>query len=304
MASWQAHLASFALRHTFKPRLARAERVEDIRRVMNTGIWFSLPADVVVTQAMLGGIPGEWVEPRKSAPARLLLYVHGGGYVACSARTHRSVTSAFARRGFRVFAPDYRLAPEHPFPAGLTDVIAAYRALRRAADEGCPIVIAGDSAGGGLAVAAMLALRDDDEELPAAGALFSPFVDLAATGGSRESNSKRCAMFYGRNFSRFASLYLADVDPVQASPLAADLAGLPPLLIQVGADETLLDDSTRLAERARNAGVHVELSIWPVVPHVWPLLHHLIPEGRQSLALAADFLGSVGGQPNRFGKTP
>jgi monoterpene epsilon-lactone hydrolase len=295
MASWQAQVASFVLRHAFKPRLARAATPEDIRAVMSPRTGFGLPTDVRITAATLGDVPGEWVESRTGSAGAALLYVHGGGYVACSARTHRPLTSAFAQSGFRVFAPDYRLAPEHPFPAGLSDVIAAYRALRAKAPASVAPVIAGDSAGAGLALAAMLALRDEGGDLPTAAALFSPFADLVETGGSRKFNDRRCAMLHGSSIARIANLYLAGADPrlPLASPALGDFVGLPPLLVHVGADETLLDDSRRVAERARAAGVRVELSTWPVVPHGWPLFHHLIPEGRQSLALAADFLRSA-----------
>jgi acetyl esterase/lipase len=295
MVSWQAHLASIVLRRTFKPRLAEASCVAEMRALLNSRIGFMLPADIRVTKAILGGTPGEWVEPRIGSTDRTLLYVHGGGYVACSARTHRPISSAFAQQGFRVFVPNYRLAPEHPFPAGLMDVIAVYRALHATADHGSRMVIAGDSAGAGLALATMLALRDDNDTLPVAAALFSPFVNLAENGGSRQINERRCALFRRKSLARFRDLYLGDSDPrlPLASPLFADLRGLPPLLIHVGADETLLDDGSCLAQRARNSGVQVEFSVWPVVPHAWPLFHHLIPEGRQSLVSAGKFLRSA-----------
>jgi acetyl esterase/lipase len=295
MVSWQAHLASFVLRHALKPRLAGASCVAEIRALMSSAIGFKVPTDIRITEAAVGDIAGEWVEPRMGSTYGTLLYVHGGGYVACSAQTHRPFSSAFAQQGLRVFVPNYRLAPEHPFPAGLMDVIAAYRALHATLDDGSRIVIAGDSAGGGLALATMLALRDENDMLPAAAALFSPFANLAETGGSREINERRCAVFRRESLSRFKDLYLGDTDPrlPLASPLAADLRGLPPLLIQVSADETLLDDATCLAQRAGESDVQVELSVWPVVPHVWPLFQHLIPEGRQSLMSAGAFLRSA-----------
>jgi acetyl esterase/lipase len=154
------------------------------------------------------------------------------------------------------------------------------------------MVVAGESAGGGLALSLMLALRAAGVPLPAAAALFSPWTDLAATGDSIRTNSGRCAMFNGPDVAASARYYLGDTDPRNplASPLYADLAGLPPLLIHAGADEVLRDDSTRLAERARAAGVPVELKIWPVVPHAWQLAPHLIPEARQSLRESAAFL--------------
>jgi len=155
------------------------------------------------------------------------------------------------------------------------------------------MVIGGDSAGGGLALATMLRLRAEGDALPVAALLFSPLTDLAGTGDSRASNDKRCAMFFATGLGFARDLYLGNRgdphDPL-ASPLYADLKGLPPLLIHAGSDETLRDDSTRLAERARAAGVPVEFSLWPAVPHVWQLFHRFVPEGRQSLAAASQFL--------------
>ncbi len=182
MASWQAHLTSFMLRHSVKPRLTAANSVAEIRDLMSASTGFTLPADIKVTKAVLGGVPGEWVELRSETPDRLLLYVHGGGFVACSARTHRALTSGFAEQGFRVFVPNYRLAPEHPFPAGLMDVLAVCRALHAQAAPGCRLALAGDSAGAGLVLAALISLRDGNEPLPAAAALFSPIVESRREG--------------------------------------------------------------------------------------------------------------------------
>ena len=282
---------SFILRHTFKPRLARAKDALEARAIMNGGI-FKTPPGVRITPAALGGVPGEWVEVGSGSLAGVLVYLHGGGYFACSTRTHRPYTTAFARRGFRVYAPNYRLAPEHPYPAALQDAVAVWRAVRVEAG-GLPMALGGDSAGGGLSLATMLKLRDDGDPLPTAAVLFSPLTDLAGTGESRRTNDRRCAMFYGGSFERVTEFYVAaggdPRDPL-ASPLYADLHGLPPLLIHVGADETLRDDSTQFAARARDAGVHVELTVWPAVPHVWQLFYPFVPEGRQSLDVAAAFL--------------
>jgi monoterpene epsilon-lactone hydrolase len=294
MASWQAHVMSFVLRHTFKPRLARARNAIEARAVMNGGR-FKAPPDVRITAATVGGVPGEWVEGEGGSDSGVLVYLHGGGYFACSARSHRPYTTFFARRGLRVFAPDYRLAPENPFPAAVEDAVAAYRGAHAANGR---TVIGGDSAGGGLALATMLKLREDGDPLPAAAVLFSPLTDLIGTGKSR--STKRCAMFHGENMSRATEFYMAGGDPRQplASPLYADLHGLPPLLIHVGADETLLDDSTQLAERAEAAGVRVDLTVWPVVPHVWQLFYQFVPEGRQSLEAASAYLRkALAGQP-------
>ncbi len=289
-ASWQARAASWLLRRTLKRRLVRARDMAEVRRLF-TPPRVRIPREISITPATLAGVPGEWVT-RASVVEPTLLYIHGGGYFACSIETHRAITIAFARHGFRVFAPEYRLAPEHLFPAALDDVLAAYRGLLAQGVAPETLVLAGDSAGGGLALALMLALRDSGAPLPAAAALFSPWTDLAATGDSLRTNDLRCAMFHGRNVGEEARRYFGDADPRNPliSPLYADLAHLPPLLIHVGEDEVLRDDSTRLAERARAAGVPVVLRIWPVVPHVWQLLQTTVPEARESLAEAAGFL--------------
>jgi acetyl esterase/lipase len=300
MASWQAHFISFVLRHTFKPKLARSKDAVQARAVMGGGAAFKTPSGVQINPATLGGVPGEWVRIKSGPDTGVLLYLHGGGYFACSAASHRAYTTFFAKEGFRVYAPDYRLAPENPFPGAVIDAVAVYRALRAEIGASTPVVIGGDSAGGGLALATMLKLRAEGDTLPVAAVLFSPLTDLVGSGNSRISNDKRCAMFFGAGLGFARDLYLgSSVDPHDplASPLYADLKGLPPLLIHVGADETLLDDSTQLAERARAAGVPVELTIWPAVPHVWQLFHRFVPEGRQSLTAASQFLNkSVAGR--------
>jgi acetyl esterase/lipase len=287
MASFRARTAAFLVKTRLKGRLHRASDVATIRELM-TPPASRLPREVRVIEGEAGGVPGEWVEGAQAQAT--MVYLHGGGYVACSPRTHRPVTAAFARLGFRVFAPDYRLAPEHVFPAAVEDACAVFRALRIRGME--PLVVAGDSAGGGLAVALMIALRDAGEQLPAGAALFSPWTDLAASGDSLSVNNSRCAMFYGEDIGPIARIYLGAADPRHplASPLYADLAHLPPLLIHVGAKEVLLDDSRRLAARAQAAGVSVDFRIWAEVPHVWQLAPTLMPEARQSLQQAAEFL--------------
>jgi acetyl esterase/lipase len=290
MASWQARTTSFVLRHWFKPRLARTPDALAARKVMGGGSGMPAPRGARVVPATVGGIAGEWVTADGVPNVATLLYLHGGGYFACSPQTYRAVTASFALAGFKTFAPDYRLAPEHRFPAGLDDAVAAYRGLLESLAPQ-QVVIAGDSAGGGLSMALLLSLRERGIPLPAAAVLFSPFVDLAATGESVRTNSSRCAMFDSESFGRAAQYYLGEGDrraPL-ASPLYAELQGLPPLLIHVGADETLLDDSRRLAERAQRAGVKAQLKIWPAVPHVWQLFQRWIPEGRSSLREAGMF---------------
>jgi epsilon-lactone hydrolase len=290
MASLQAHLAVWIIKWRVKRRLRSCRDYRLARQILKPDP-YKIPASARITPAQVNGIPGEWVESQSSAES-VLLYLHGGGYFGCSAETHRPITAWFALHGFRVFAPNYRLAPENPFPAALDDAVAVFRGLLAEGLSAQRIVIAGDSAGGGLALSLMLVLRAEGAPLPAAAALFSPWTDLAATGDSVRTNARRCAMFHGPAVGPTARLYLGNADPRNplASPLYADLSGLPPLLIHVGANETLRDDSTRLAEKARAAGVSVELKVWPVVPHVWQLAPHKIPEARQSLGEATAFL--------------
>ena len=228
-------------------------------------------------------------------PDRAVLYLHGGGYFFGSPRTHRPLILAMAREADApCYALDYRLAPEHPYPAALEDAIAAYRALLTR-EPNRRIILAGDSAGGGLAIALAAALRDRNLPPPVAMVLFSPWTDLALTGASIQSNAKRCAMFTPAALREATRFYLAAADPTEpgASPHYADPTGLPPSLVFAGTDETLRDDSTRFAENARAHGVPVELRLVPGVPHVWPLFARLLPEGRTSLAEIAPFLAGL-----------
>ena len=301
MASWQAHLAVWMIRWRVKRRLRGRPDYRMARKILRPDP-YEVPSSLRVSPAKLGGVSGEWVEsaaaPQNSAAPLLLLYLHGGGYFGCSAETHRPITAFYAKHGFRVFAPDYRLAPENRFPAALDDAVAVYRALLAESTSSQRIFVSGDSAGGGLAICLMLALREAGVPLPAAAAVFSPWTDLAATGDSVRTNAKRCAMFHGADIAPSARYYLGDVDPKTplASPLYADLRGLPPMLIHVGQDEVLRDDSTRLAECAQAAGVRVELKVWPVVPHAWQLAPHRVPEAAQSLREAIAFFQSSSGE--------
>ena len=213
-----------------------------------------------------------------------------------SARTHRALTSRLAVGGkARLFALNYRLAPEHPFPAALDDAVAAWRALGAGGIPPSRLLVAGDSAGGGLALALLLALRDAGEALPAAAIVFSPWTDLAATGASIIDNDAGDPLFHGSWVARQARFYLADTPPTHplASPLYADLTGLPPLLIQASDSEVLLDDSRRLAERAMRSGVAVTLRIWHDVPHGWQIFAPILPEARDALREAGDFARSA-----------
>ena len=287
--SWQAYLLDWTVKRRVKRKLGATLDVERMRRTFDKAA-FPPPKGVVYEAGSVGGVGGEWVKAAHGPPGRRLLYLHGGGFVACSARTHRPITGAFALRGFDVFVPNYRLAPEHPFPAGLDDVTMVWRNLSAQGST----TIAGDSAGGNLALALLLRARAEGLPMPAAAAVFSPATDLLGTSASRLSNATRDAMFTPGVVEQLRPLYLGDADPAQpfASPLYGDLAGLPPLLLHVGEREMLRDDSIRFAEKAQAAGVIVSLKVWPVVPHVWQMAHDILPEGRQSLDAAAAFLKS------------
>jgi acetyl esterase/lipase len=291
MASWQAHAVDAALRLLVKRRLPQDFDIPKIRARIEK-MAAGPPKGVRISQARVGCL-GEWVEvPGVPADAPVMLYLHGGGYVVCSPRTHRPITAFFARAGFRVFCPDYRMAPEHPFPAAVDDALAAYEGLLSRGVRPGMIVVAGDSAGGGLTLALLVALRDRRRPLPAAAALLSPWTDLALTGETIRTNARRDAYINGPAAAKTAALYVGSADPCNplVSPLYGDLHGLPPIIIHVGEREVLRDDSTRLAERIRAAGCEVVISIWPVVPHVWQIFNRIVPEGRQSLAQMAEFL--------------
>jgi acetyl esterase/lipase len=242
-----------------------------------------------------GPLPGEWIERDGPRPDRAILHLHGGGYMFCTAHSYRPLAAHIAAAADAlVFTPDYRRAPEHKFPAQIEDGVAAYRRLIAEGTPTARIAITGDSAGGGLALAVILRLRELGEPLPGCIVLFSPWVDLEATAPSLKRNAERDPSLIGENVGKGLHLYLGDVarnDP-RASPFHADLAGLPPMLIQVGDIEVLLDDSTRLAEKVRAAKGEVDCRIWKGVPHVWQNFAPVMPEARAAIAEAAAFIAS------------
>jgi epsilon-lactone hydrolase len=247
-------------------------------------------ADLVPVAA--GGVPAAWINVHGNASRRVICYLHGGGYTHGSIATHADLAARIARAsGARALVIGYRLAPEHRFPAAVEDVLAAYRWLLE--NGGIPecCAFAGDSAGGGLVLATMVALRDAGLPLPAAGVCLSPATDLTGSGDTMRTNDC-CDILPAADIPKFARQYLGDIDPRHplASPLYADLHGLPPLLLQAGGAEVLLADSTRLAERARAAGVDVTLQVWPGMPHVWQGYAAAVPEGRQAIARIGEWV--------------
>ncbi len=241
-----------------------------------------------------GGLRGEWLIPDDAEPGRTLLHLHGGGYVICSIASHRSFVSRIAKAArARTLLVDYRLAPEHPFPAALEDAQAAYRWLAGQGADPAHTALAGDSAGGGLVAALLLLLRDAGEPLPAAAVLLSPWLDLACEGESMSGKAGADPLVTAEVLRGWGSLYLQGADPHEplASPLYGDLASLPPLLIQAGAAEVLLDDSVRFAERAGAAGVDVTLEPWEDMVHVWHAFAFILPEGQQAIDRVGAWLG-------------
>jgi monoterpene epsilon-lactone hydrolase len=252
-----------------------------------------VPDDVLVTDVTAGGVPAHWLTAPGTDPGRVLLFLHGGGFELGSVRSDGELAARLGRAaGMRVLFPEYRLAPEHPFPAALDDVLAAWHWLRT--DQGlsaASLAVAGDSAGGGLAVALLVATRDAGEELPAAAVLMSPTVDLTSSGASMTERADQDPISTPAMLRQFAADYLAGADPKTplASPLFASLTGLPPLLIQVGTADLLLSDSERLATAATHAGVDVTLQIGEGLPHVYQLLLGT-PEAAQATEQIGKFL--------------
>jgi epsilon-lactone hydrolase len=240
-----------------------------------------------------GGVKAEWITAPNAAADRAILYLHGGGYIMGSINTHRELIARLSKAAqARVLALDYRLAPEHPFPAPVEDATAAYRWMLAQGLKPSRIAVAGDSAGGGLTVAALVAFRDARLPMPAAGIPISPWVDLEAVGESMKTRASQDPGVRPEMIRDIASVYLAGQNPRSplAAPLYADLHGLPPLLIHVGDAEALLDDSRRLADRAQAAGVDVTLEVWPEMPHVWHLFAHYLPEGQQAIDRVGEFV--------------
>ncbi|KJC54045.1 esterase [Bradyrhizobium sp. LTSPM299] len=240
-----------------------------------------------------GGVDGEWIVPADAPHDKAILYFHGGGFRIGSVASHRDLIARMAEAsGCRVLAINYRLAPEHRFPAALDDALTAYGYLRDQGLRPADIAFVGDSAGGNLVLAAMLAARDRGEPLPVAAAVMSPWTDLAANGASYDSRAKADPIHQRAMILALAKNYLGkDGNPCdpRASPLYADLAGLPPLLVQAGDRETVRDDATELATKAKAAGVEVELQIWDDMIHVFQMFPE-IPQAREAIVGLANFL--------------
>lgn len=249
------------------------------------------PADV-------NGVPGEWITPPRLDGGRTILYLHGGYYLLGSIRSHRTLAGNIAAAArARALIIDYRLAPEHPFPAARDDALTAYHWILARDARHDQVTLVGDSAGGGLALEVLLSLRELGEPLPAAAVCMSPATDLTLCGESWRTNAKKDAVLSRHIAEQAQLMYLPGIDPCDplASPLFADLHDLPPLLIQVGSDELLLSDSTSFAEYARRAGVDVTLEVWPGMQHIWQYAAGFVPEARQAIDRIGEFIRTVSG---------
>jgi epsilon-lactone hydrolase len=291
----RAELIRFCLPWFMRPRPGSDVQLADARR--NVARFARLvprpPRGTELLVVDAGGVKAELIATPRSRPGRYVLHLHGGAYLMGFPALFRDFTWRIADAACaRVLCLDYRLAPEHPFPAALQDVTAAYRWLISEHAEPRQVAFLGDSSGGGLALASLMRLRDEGLPLPAAAVVLSPWTDLAMTGPSLTQHGLSDPMVPVELMPKAVEAYLAGADPRQpyASPLYGDAAGLPPTLILVGSDEALRDDAVRMAERQRAAGGDVELEVWPRMFHVWPTFARILPEGRAAIARIGAFL--------------
>lgn len=272
---------------------AKVADVHDIRRRWHA--WSNVlrtARGVKVQRGEINGLDAEWLTPKHAADGKLLLYLHGGGYVMGSCATHRQMVSYIAKAaGVQALLPEYRLAPEHRFPAAINDCVGAYRALLRQGFHAGDIVIAGDSAGGGLTMATLFVLREGGDPLPAAAFLLSPWLDLTGDGESMDTHADRDPWFKPEHMGLLTEYYCDSdekSDPL-VSPVFGDFSGLPAIYIQVGEDEILLSDSARAAQKIESAGGEVNLEIWPDLWHVFQVFVRFVPESREAVRRIGEY---------------
>jgi acetyl esterase/lipase len=274
---------------------ATKQRVYDGRKEMEEwATTLKIPGDLTIEEISVNGISSVWLSTPESVKEQVILYLHGGGYMLGSINTHKVLGTNIARASkSRVLMIDYRLAPENPYPAALEDSVSAYKWLiDEAGINPKNIVISGDSAGGGLTAATLIKLREMGIPLPAAAVLLSPWADLEVTGDSVKTKRGKDPMLTEDELFFCANVYVEDNDPKNPyiSPIYADMKDLPPLLIQVGSSELILDDSTRLAENAQSAGVEVILDVWEDMIHVFQSFAPWAPEGKQAIEKIGEFI--------------
>jgi epsilon-lactone hydrolase len=254
-----------------------------------------VPRSVCLQSVSANGVPSDWLEPDNVVTGRAILYLHGGAYVICSPSTHRGLAGNISHASqANLLLIDYRLAPEHPFPAALDDALAAYQWLLGKGFSPEHIAIGGDSAGGGLSLATALSLRDNHQELPAALFLLSPWADLTFSGASIHTRADRDPLLKIDDDTWLVNTYANGIPLTHPyiSPVFADLHGLPPVFIQVGTEEILFDDSARLEQKARLAGVDVTMETWPGMWHVFQAYSPYVPESKQAIGRIGEFVNS------------
>lgn len=294
--SFQSRLGCWWIRLTMKQKPAGEAALVDFtrRRFTPPGWIVSLHSLGMKIERVDAPVPGEWISgPKTVSAGKVIYYLHGGGYISGSAKTGRPLTAPLARQmGVRIFSIDYRLAPEHHFPAGLDDAVAGYRWLLSKGVAPGSVAVMGDSAGGGMTLALALRLRDAGEPLPACLVCLSPWTDMTGNSKSIAANAERDPMFVAEDCRRYANVYLGHQSPLDplASPLLADLRGLPPMLIQVGRDEVLLDDARDVDAKVRAAGGSSRLHVYEGVFHGWHFGAPFVPESRAALREIAEFI--------------
>lgn len=300
--SWQGKVLNQVLKRTAKPlmfstRLTRA-RMGVSAWMMEAGTRL-MPVPATTITPVNSHVRGEWLSPLEGEQTGpVILYMHGGAYIAGSPRTHRPLTAALAQAAnARVFALDYRLAPHFGFPAWLEDGVSAYQYLLAQGIPPQQIVLAGDSAGGNLVLVTLLKLREQKLALPAGAICLSPWTDLSCSYHSHHLNARHDVMLNSKALKALGRHHMGNLDPKSPliSPAYAELHGLPPLMIHVGSNEVLLDDARSIRRNAKRAGVSLKYREWPDMPHVFPIFHHYLPEGRKAIEQMADFVRHVAG---------
>jgi acetyl esterase/lipase len=295
MVSWQTRVleAYLAIKRRLSDQSGELDVAKERADVESMAKMFKPLGPIRCEPDAANGVPAEWILPLGAQPVRVILFLHGGSFNSGSIVSHRTLAGNVALAAeARVLLIDYRLAPEHPFPAAIEDALAAYKWLLAQGIAPRQMVVAGDSAGGTLALALLIQLRDHGQPLPAAAVCLSPAPDLTFSSESWTFNAKKDLMLDDRKERKSVEIYLRGADPrgPLASPSFADLSGLPPLLIQVGSHELLLSDAERLAEKAKAAGVDVTLEIWPGMQHEWQFAATFLPEGKRAIARVGEFV--------------
>ena len=298
MASIRARtLRWLSSRYIKKANLRNAEVDELRRKLLRATRLLRRVRGVGVEATEIAGLSAEWLTPENARDDKVLLYLHGGAYVAGSCRTHRHMVSHLAKAArMRALVPEYRLAPEHRFPAAIDDAVNVYRALLADGTRPADIHIAGDSAGGGLTAAMLLSLRHTGDPLPAGAVMLSPFLDITASGETMQTRADKDPWFCYEEVQLVAGYYCNDESEHRnplVSPVFANVAGLPPIYIQVGDDEVLLSDSTRFADNISAAGGQVKIEVFPDMWHVFQLFVGKMPEARTAINKIGEYLGGA-----------